>query len=160
MKYFLLLCLAFAVFANEVEFELAPFNEKLDRLNGMLDAHIQKQYDDVATCLKDLMTVEGALNTLLDDIKSGNIIKVISDFATDKTDLEQALKDCENVSGAREGENIAPINCIKDIKDTISKVTTFIDDIKNFKITNIMQIIQDGIAVEKDVEACEADCAL
>ena len=88
MKYFLLLCLAFAVFANEVEFELAPFNEKLDRLNGMLDAHIQKQYDDVATCLKDLMTVEGDLNTLLDDIKSGNIIKVISDFATDKTDLE------------------------------------------------------------------------
>ena len=160
MKYFLLVCLACAVFANEVEFDLAPFNDKLALLNGMLDAHIQKQYDDIATCLQDLMTVQGDLKTLKDDITSGNIVKVISDLATDKTDFSKAIADCASVSGAKEGDNIAPIQCIKDIKDTISKVTAFIKDVKNFNISEIMKILQDGVAVEKDVEACMTDCAI
>lgn len=158
MKYFVLLSLVFAVFAGDVEVDLTGFTGQLEELNAMLDAKIQKQYDDIATCIADLLNTEKDLETIINDVKSGKIAQALADFVTGEADIKKAIADCQQVTGTTDELELHPINCIKDLKNDATLITTVIGDLKDLSLSGIKKLIQDGLTLEKDIELTKTDC--
>lgn len=120
---------------------------------------------DFLNCLSDLNTLVTLVTELSTDAASGNIVNIMQDLVSLRTDVVALLSDCAvNNSQTTKGRVLAErsvsgvLDCFSDINDRlVPDIQTFINVTKSGQIGDIIAILN---VLLTDINATLADCQL